>query len=80
VSRRDGLRARFSLSDDDLAALFAPEGVENPFADKRAARLVVIRPEAPLAPPGTTPVFDQTTMSVMLQKGRAQARKVLGLS
>jgi NTE family protein len=76
---REGLRDRFALSEEELAAIFAPDGIGNPFANKRAARLVVIRPDERLAVPGAGE-FDPSAMAVMLQKGRAQARKVLGVA
>jgi NTE family protein len=75
---RAGVRERFALSEEEAAALFAPAGVRDPFADKRAARLVLIAPDEPLVDPGAVSLFDPETMAVMLQKGRAQARRVLG--
>jgi NTE family protein len=75
---RAGVRERFALSEEEAAALFTPAGLPDPFADKRAAHLVVIAPEGPLVEPGSMSGLDPASMAVMLQKGRAQARRVLG--
>lgn len=75
---REAVRARFQLSEDETAALFNPPHVANPFLDRKAIRLTVIRPDEPLTAANATDVFDVATMAMMLEKGRAQAKRVLG--
>jgi NTE family protein len=77
---RAAVQHRFRLSDEEVASLFRPTGVDNPFASKKAVRLTIIRPDVPLVPAAATDAFDPTAMAVMLEKGRAQAKKALGLA
>lgn len=64
---RARLQRDFGLSAQQVEAAFAPPGVSNPFAGKRAVTLRIIRPQRRLA--GETLGFDPAAMAANLAYG-----------